>query len=349
MNSFLLHQKRFCLQNRMMFGVLMMVLSACQSPPNVQDSSLALPQWVMEPALLYPEDQYLSAVGSGGSPAVANRVAQGNLAQIFQVQIRQSLLIQQQDHLSEYQKFISRATNVSSDVSISGVQIVQSWHDAQNDIYYALAVLARAPALSALVIEIENIMAEMDALIANLPSTQTPRARWKALQTWYRVDRRYPSLNDLVQRCQVIAGAPCPTSPPTYSAIEIAHHLSTAIAALPLQQIVSAEENADTLRLQAQQALDAIALPHREQPDALRFAVHLTSPESRQINGWWRLRAAIQIRVTTAEGTLLNAVHLPLRVASIRKDVAFERLAQQTHQVIQHQLLDRLLIENTKD
>ena len=112
------------------------------------------PEWIEGEAKMYPNEQYLVASGSASTPELAKDRALGNLAKIFETQIRESTTtqsdtkVQVKDGNENYSKDIRLAQqiNIHTDKVIQGARIAESWLDKAVQTHYALAVLDRSQA-----------------------------------------------------------------------------------------------------------------------------------------------------------------------------------------------------------
>jgi len=124
--------------------LVILILTACSS------TSDQAPSWLNQPEIVYPQSQYLSAVGLGRDTEQAKQVALANLARIFSVSIaeeqidKSSFSSEQGKTNTEVTRFISAKANQQ----LQGATIKETYQDQQGQ-YYAVAVLPKMPSAKA--------------------------------------------------------------------------------------------------------------------------------------------------------------------------------------------------------
>ena len=122
---------------------ILMVLSiaACSSTQNQP------PQWLTQPAKVYPQSQYLAAVGQGRDVEQAKQIALANLSRIFSVSISEQQIdkiyfsTEQGKTHNEVTRFISATANQQ----LKGAVIKETYQEPQGQ-SYAVAVMEKLPA-----------------------------------------------------------------------------------------------------------------------------------------------------------------------------------------------------------
>ena len=141
------------------------MFSGC-GPKKVQ-----LPCWVTRPCGGFTEKEYIIGVGNAESQSIADDVARAEIAKRFQVQISQLQSSQKEARAFSTEEGVnlssrqSMETNTVASVAIElqGVEIVER-HEA-GILYYALAVLERAPLLAQLDERLTKLDKESRALV----------------------------------------------------------------------------------------------------------------------------------------------------------------------------------------
>ncbi len=121
--------------------VIMMTAVSC--------STTRTPGWLSSPGEAYPENQYLTAVGSGSSLQAAQNNAIGNLARIFRADVRadQTLVddyietMRNEDVDLERITSLISTTRIESNMEMLNVQVYETHQD--NGTYYVLAGFER--------------------------------------------------------------------------------------------------------------------------------------------------------------------------------------------------------------
>lgn len=130
-------------------GVVMLV-GACASGPSSASSDL--PAWYLDPKSVYPDDQYLSAVGTGDSRRDAERQALAGLTQTFEARItvdsrtreRYQEIMSAEGAASETEIQLMQSTRVQSGQTLLNVQFGEAAVDDQGRVH-SIAYLERAP------------------------------------------------------------------------------------------------------------------------------------------------------------------------------------------------------------
>ncbi|MDR2759960.1 MAG: LPP20 family lipoprotein [Spirochaetaceae bacterium] len=108
-----------------------------------------VPLWVHKPSALYPESSYVSAVGSGQDRPRAEAGALGTLAAYFKQSVTSTVTItdteRQVNGRSTSDSRMSLSVEAAAAVdTLMGAEIKNTWHDGQNNTWYAVAVMEKA-------------------------------------------------------------------------------------------------------------------------------------------------------------------------------------------------------------
>lgn len=127
------------------------------------------PDWVDGASSRYPDDSFITGVGSGDRRQGAENSAYTALARVFQSQVRSVTTdhenFRQTDRPSKVDfdrtVEIQNQTEVSTDKLLEQVRIAERWVDPVSQVHYALAVLDRSKAAASL--RQRSLAAEMEA------------------------------------------------------------------------------------------------------------------------------------------------------------------------------------------
>lgn len=142
------------------FAAVILLSSGCATGPVQQPK----PDWVDGDSADYQSTQYLLGRGMAASPEEAKDRARADLAKIFQVQVA----VDSEDVQSfktdstgtgagQYEGSASRRITTRTDQIISGIQIVELWHDLATQNIHALAILSRLQAAASLRQQIDEL------------------------------------------------------------------------------------------------------------------------------------------------------------------------------------------------
>ena len=127
--------------------ILILILSCAAHAKKRKDSK---PEWLKNPKAVYSEQMYLTAVGEGDSRSDAENMAAGNLARIFESNIKAEETVNQRymeltknDKTDfEEQTDVTKSVNIKSQQTLFNIQYGESYTDDVGRIY-AIAYLNR--------------------------------------------------------------------------------------------------------------------------------------------------------------------------------------------------------------
>lgn len=131
------------------------------------------PVWITHPALSYPEREYLAGVGESDTQKAAEDRAYGVIARIFKAAV-DSRTTELEKYLQtetkgktevQRQVAIEEMTKVTSEKVLENVKIAERWQDKTTARYYALAVINRSHATTALTERINSLDVEAKTLL----------------------------------------------------------------------------------------------------------------------------------------------------------------------------------------
>lgn len=157
---------------------LALFFGGCSSSKNASGDR-SMPDWVLNPADEYNEQQYLMAVGSGNTLNEARSDAFANLSQIFQVDVdaQQQLYTETIDQsinnqaYSESTSELLKNIQLGTDQELMNTSVLDSEIDA-NGTYYALAGMDRAETSRIYQQEISNNEMKINELESNAAEEQ---------------------------------------------------------------------------------------------------------------------------------------------------------------------------------
>lgn len=136
--------------------VVVGLISCATGPAPTGDTATGggedLPEWYLNPQSVYPDDVYLSAVGTGDSRRDAEQQAMASLSQIFESEIRVDSRTQEryrelataEGNLSESEVQLAQSTNIRSNQTLLNVQYGEAAVDDMGRVH-AIAYIERVP------------------------------------------------------------------------------------------------------------------------------------------------------------------------------------------------------------
>ncbi len=146
----------------LIFAVPPLLLCSCASsvraPAGAGPVDAGRPAWIDGNAAGYPRSGFVTGVGMADDPVSAGDRARSEIAKVFSTKITLNTAVTSYEYSAEARGSTSSysSQNAVQDLravssrELEGVEIAETWRDGASGRYYALAVLGRAKALSAL-------------------------------------------------------------------------------------------------------------------------------------------------------------------------------------------------------
>ena len=196
------------------FLALICLVSSCSSVPSKQaenSSESNMPNWVLNPASVYPDAEFLVAVGSALNAELAQRNARGNIAQIFSSRIQQTMISGTSAQNDEALNYASRLALSNTTEEIVGVKMSESWYDPTTRMHYTLAYLHKGEYAQYLAEQVELKRTEL-AQLAPATGSNTATAKFHALRAYRQQLLLLPDLERLL-RHQLVVSQPSTIDP----------------------------------------------------------------------------------------------------------------------------------------
>lgn len=148
------------------------------------------PAWILGPSKDYPPDQYLTGVGQADAQDAANDRAYGAVAKIFKAEVNaqardwESFLQFENRGTTAVERRLTldHVTNVSTDKVLENVRIMAGWSDDKTGQHYALAVMNRAQAGTAMLGRIGELDDTVEAELKEFRQAQDKLAKLRHLR-----------------------------------------------------------------------------------------------------------------------------------------------------------------------
>lgn len=160
-------------------GLLILTLASCVTGGGAGGSAGGgmananeLPEWYLEPQSVYPDEQYLTAIGSGDTRRDAEQQALAGLSQVFEAEVRvdqrtserYSEIMTAQGTVSENQVRLAQNTNVRSNQTLLNVQYGEAAVDDMGRVH-VIAYIERIPTGRVYVDLIETNGAQVESFL----------------------------------------------------------------------------------------------------------------------------------------------------------------------------------------
>ncbi|MBN2163496.1 MAG: LPP20 family lipoprotein [Pontiellaceae bacterium] len=179
------------------------------------------PDWVNNPKSLYPEKQFLVALGEGDTRQSAENAAAANLSRIFESHIQSDERVV--DRVVESEVDFIRNTDLTTDINIQSsqtlinIQHAEAWKD-ETGRYHAVAYLNRRETAQIYREQIEETTQQIEKLLNETTGTGNALRQYAL----FRSSLRYARENDiLLRQLKIIHSSSASASAPSYSLKEI--------------------------------------------------------------------------------------------------------------------------------
>jgi len=168
--------------------ILLAVMTvACAAAPAF--ASHSKPDWVDGASTEFPREQYLTGVGSADDLNTAKDRARGEISKIFSSQMtvvtnsqaaESTVQVTGKKDQNSFSQSVSNSVENVSKKLLEGVEIHATWQDEASRVYYALAILDKSKAVSAVTDKIADFDAQVKQYYAQMVQATDKLTRVKA-------------------------------------------------------------------------------------------------------------------------------------------------------------------------
>ena len=298
-----------------------LMVGCTQSSSPVRDGDQ--PDWLIGEPANYPNSSYVSATGSASKAELAKDRALGNLAKIFELQVRESSTTTQdvQTHKAEGVESvqstarIASKVNVHTDKMINGARIAEQWQNPDDLTHYALAVLDRAQAGNNIRSEINRLDRETAFTVAGLESREDPLLKVADLQNAIAMQTERSSLQKSLKIID-LAGRGKPSA---WNITELTEQQQQVLRSLPMQSVV-VTDTVGELDKALQSAVANAGFAPSTGSGGYTLSASMETQDAMRKEGWYWLRGTLSINLADPEGTVLGNKSWPLKVSAQQKN-----------------------------
>lgn len=298
-----------------------------------------IPDWVDNPATVYSQQQYLSAMGSADERQTAADRALANLAKIFEVQVTESSLDFSSAQVSSgaegavtsNEQRLSRTISTEARQVVEGAKVVEYYETEQGRVH-ALAILDKQAAASRFRHSILEADRKIDHLMAYAEhQASNPVAALAALNQAHLTQM---SRDQMQRNLLVVADGQGINTP--YSTAMIEDTIRQALASLR----VAIEADDPAMKMELQRAVGRLGM-QIDPASNLRFTGlrDTTPPERRQ--GWYWIRGSYEL-VFTDGNTVIGKQRWPVKASATDESLVGQRLRDSLNQRLPRQLFEML-------
>jgi len=308
--------------------LICILLTGC-TQSSVHENTDGQPDWVNAEPANYPNASYVYATGSASKTEVAKDRALGNLAKIFELQIRESSTTTEdvQTHKSEGVESvqstarIASKVNVHTDKMINGARIAEQWQNPDDLTHYALAVLDRAQAGNNIRSEMDRLDRETAFTIANADSRQQDLLKVADLQDAIIMQSERNSL----QKTLKIIDLNGTGKPSGWSLAELIEQQEQALKSLNMRGVVLVDSIGGLDRI-LQGAMANAGFAQSSDDVGFTLSASMETQDAMNKEGWYWLRGMLVVSLADSDGTILGNRSWPLKVSSVQQNQLNERM-----------------------
>jgi len=321
------------------------ILTGCMQS-SVHVNADGQPDWVNAEPVDYPNASYVYATGSASKAEVAKDRALGNLAKIFELQIRESSTTTQdvQTHKSEGVESvestarIASKVNVHTDKMINGARIAEQWQNPDDLTHYALAVLDRTQAGNNIRSEINRLDRETAFTVANADSRQQALLKVADLQDAIMMQTERNSL----QKTLKIIDLSGTGKPSGWSLAELIEQQEQALQSLNMRGVVLVDSVGGLDKI-LQGAMTNAGFTSSSDAGGFTLSAAIGTQDVINKEGWYWLRGTLILRLVDADAAVLGNKAWPLKVSSVQESQLNQRMLSEIDKKLKSELKSTVL------
>ncbi|MCF7858216.1 MAG: LPP20 family lipoprotein [Candidatus Cloacimonetes bacterium] len=165
--------------------IIMILVISCVAHAKKKKSTQ--PEWLKNPKVVYSEQQYLTAIGEGDSRSSAENMAAGNLARIFESNVKaEETVTQRYFELTknkktsiEEQTEVNKNVNIQAQQTLFNIQFGESYTDDLGRVY-AIAYLNRFKTAEIYESKIDKNSQRIEYFVKSATETNDPLMKYAA-------------------------------------------------------------------------------------------------------------------------------------------------------------------------
>ncbi len=330
---------------RNIIPLISILLAGCAQSSSILNADNK-PGWLAGEPANYPNARYVSATGSASKAEVAKDRALGNLAKIFELQVRESSTTTQdvQTHKADGVESVQSSARIASKVNvhtdkiINGARIAEQWQNPDDLTHYALAVLDRVQASNNIRSEINQLDREIAFTIANAESRRDPLQKVADLQGAIVMQAERNSL----QKSLKIVDLNGTGKPSGWSITELTEQQQQALQSLDMRSIVVIDSVGELDRV-LQAAMANAGFTQSSRDDGYALSASMETQDAMKKEGWYWLRGMLNLSLADPEGTVLGSRSWPVKVSALQKNQLNARMLAEIDSKLKSELKSTLL------
>jgi hypothetical protein len=299
------------------------------------------PDWVEGEAGMYPNEQYIIGTGSASNPELAKDRALGNLAKVFETQIRENSTTQTDTKVSVKngkEKFtkdthLAQQINVKTDKVIQGARIAETWLDKSTITHHALAVLDRSQAGTNIRGEMSRLDDETSVELKRSESEKDNLVSMAALNKAVQLQLE----RDTLQRTLKVIDLSGKGSPSQWNMADLRGKLDTKLQSLRIATSVESDTYGK-LNQTLRSAMGNAGFPAANGVADFSLVADLETQDLGMREGWYWLRGKLTVKLIEPDGKIRGRKEWLLKVSALQRNDAESRIMTQVSQKLNQEL-----------
>ncbi len=304
------------------------------------------PDWLTAEPSNYPNSAYVYASGSASQAELARDRALGNLAKIFELQIRETSTTSQdvQTHKSNGVESVKSSARIASKVNthtdkmIKGARIAEQWQNPDDLTHYALAVLDRAQAGNNIRGEINRLDREIAFTMTSVDSRQHPLQKVADLQNAIEMQNQRISLQDKLKIIDLNGKG----KPSSWNLAELTEQQQQILRSLNMKAVVIVDSVGELDKV-LQGAMANAGFTQSSTSAGYALSASMETQNAMQKQGWYWLRGTLDVRLSNPEGTVIGNKSWPLKVSALQQNQLNQRMLTEIDNVLKSELKNAVL------
>ena len=329
--------------NRLLF--LCLLISGCMQSAAVVSAG-DKPDWLSDEPDNYPNASYLYATGSASKMELAKDRALGNLAKIFELQIRESSTTSQDvktyraggEETVTSSARIASQVNISTDKIIQGARVAEQWQNEDDLTYYALAVLDRAQASANVRDEMNRLDREIAFTMTSVDGQKDPLIKIADLQNAIEMQTERTALQQSLKIIDLKGRG----KPSSWNVTELRHQQTQVLRSLNMNGVVTDDAIGELERV-LHGAMAYSGFGQSTTKNGYTLVSSMITQDVLHREGWYWLRGTLNLQLVKPDGTVMGNKSWPLKVSAVQQDHLNSRMQAEVDKKLKKELKNTVL------
>ena len=294
------------------------------------------PDWIESEPTRYPNNLYITAIGSASDLELAKDRALANLSKVFEVRIDQASTAKTDVYVSLHnmkeavskKNRLSQLIRVSTDKIIQGSQIVESWRDDELALYHSLAVLDRKQARNNIKDEMNRLDDETNVELENIKRTDDALLIIAGLGRAISLQQNRLSLHNVLKIINLHGRG----YPGEWQLSSLQSQLEDKLRSLKITAVVddvmTDKLSSKELNKLLKTSMAKSGFPAVDDGD-YTFTINLIVNDLGFQQGWYWKRGRLTVELARSSGQIVEQKEWPLKVSALQREDAQNRLMTQ--------------------